>query len=110
MIEDRRRSARWLVVVLVAALAVVLGISNSALARTLTDAETGAHLKWGISSNPGSRYSTSDLEGKVMTPIQTGTRGDMAAVERQLVEPLPGPLNREPWAGSQLGNVRFTPW
>ena len=73
----------------------------------LTDAESGAHLKWGISSNPGVRYSAADLEGKIMTPIQTGTRADMAAVERQLVERLPGPLNHEPWAGAQLGNFRF---
>jgi hypothetical protein len=75
----------------------------------LTDAETGAHLKWGISSNPGGRYTATQMEGKVMTQIQTGTRVDIAAVERQLVERLPGPENLEPWAGAQLGNIRFGP-
>lgn len=68
----------------------------------LTDAETGAHLKWGITSktNPMARYTAAQLQGKILNPIQVGSRAEMAALERLLVERLPGPLNCEPWAGA----------
>jgi hypothetical protein len=68
----------------------------------LTDAETGAHLKWGITSevDPMARYSAAELEGRILTPIRVGSRADMAALERWLVERTHGPLSHEPWAGT----------
>lgn len=85
------------------------GIHGNSLASTrpttlcqLTDAETGVHLKWGITSeaNPIARYTAAELQGRILNPIQVGSRADMAALERWLVERAPGPMNLEPWAGT----------
>ncbi|MEV6598723.1 RHS repeat-associated core domain-containing protein [Actinoplanes sp. NPDC051346] len=69
----------------------------------LTDKVSGAHLKWGITSNPNpfARYTKAEMAGKDMTIIANGTRADMAAHERFLTERWPGPLNHEKWAGSK---------
>jgi len=71
----------------------------------LTDGETGDLLKWGISKNPGSRYTQGFLEDKSMQLMTAGTRREMLDLERFIVERDPGPLNREPWAGSQSNDV-----
>ncbi len=42
------------------------------------------------------------MRGRRMVIEATGTRQEMAALERQMVELDPGPLNRDPWAGAQL--------
>ena len=49
------------------------------------------------------RYPKSFLEDKVLRPWASGTREEMIRLERGLVETQPGPLNRERWAGSRLG-------
>lgn len=65
-----------------------------------------ANLKWGITSRANylSRYSQDFLADKKMIQIATGNRAEMAAMERVLTERVPGPLNLEPWAGSEFGN------
>lgn len=69
----------------------------------LNDSE-GNLLKWGISNNPGGRYSQAFMQGKFLDPVATGSRADMATMERMLTERVGGPLNLEPWAGSQYGD------
>ncbi len=66
----------------------------------LDDAD-GNLLKWGITSrtNPQSRYAQTFLRDKNLVPVATGTRREMARMERWMVEHHRGPLNREPWAG-----------
>jgi hypothetical protein len=62
----------------------------------------GNFLKWGISQNPPTRYSKSQLEGGKLNDNYvhgTGTRSDILDRERKLVERFPGPENHEPWAG-----------
>ena len=71
----------------------------------LSDSETGAYLKTGISKNPGSRYTKTFMQDKEMEILQTGTRREMLNLERFIVERDPGPLNREPWAGSVSWDV-----
>jgi len=59
----------------------------------------GQFLKYGISVNPSTRYSTSFMRDKLIEPITSGTRADMIALERQMVIANPtGSLNRESWA------------
>ncbi len=66
----------------------------------------GNLLKWGITSqvNPLRRYSRSFLSDKQMIPMLQGTRSEIARIERFLTERVGGPLNLEPWAGSQYGS------
>ena len=73
---------------------------NSARTTWLYELQTsdGQFLKYGISVNPNTRYSSSFMVGKRIIPITSGTRSDMLAVERQMVTANPGPLNNEPWA------------
>jgi hypothetical protein len=71
----------------------------------LTNGESGDLLKWGISKNPGSRYTQGFLQDKSMELMTSGTRREMLDLERFIVERDPGPLNREPWAGSQPNDV-----
>jgi hypothetical protein len=63
---------------------------------------SGAVLKWGISSNPGRRYSPTFLASihATLVPIMTGTRRSMAQIERSAVSQRPGLLNFESWANS----------
>jgi len=61
----------------------------------------GNFLKHGISQNPSRRYTQKELDGGFLVETQTGTRRQMLDAERNLVETNPGPLNREPWAGSR---------
>lgn len=39
--------------------------------------------------------------GKVMIPLEQGPRRLILGKERFLTERFPGPLNREPWAGTE---------
>jgi RHS repeat-associated protein len=68
----------------------------------VTDAQTGAHLKWGITGevNPMSRYSKAFLKGKNFEVIARGTRRDMEYAERFLTSRWPGPLNFERHRGT----------
>lgn len=59
----------------------------------------GNLLKWGITSNLGSRYSLGFLSDKQLLPMTSGTRDHILNLERWIVERDPGPLNFEPWAG-----------
>jgi len=58
----------------------------------------GRFLKYGVSQNPYSRYSSSFMADKDIFPIASGTRREMIVLERQKVTLNPGPLNLEPWA------------
>ncbi len=66
------------------------------------DAE-GNFLKHGVSQDPATRYSAKELDGGFLVRKLTGPRRDIIAIERDLVERMPGPLNREPWAGIRRG-------
>jgi RHS repeat-associated protein len=66
------------------------------------DAE-GNFQKHGISQDPSKRYTQKELDGGYVVETQTGPRREMLKVERDVVETNPGPLNREPWAGSRKG-------
>ena len=61
----------------------------------------GEFLKHGISQNPSKRYTQAELDGGYLIETQTGPRKDILKIERDLVETNPGPLNKEPWAGSK---------
>ena len=61
----------------------------------------GNFQKHGISQDPSRRYSQKELDGGYLIETQTGPRSEILKIERQLVETNPGPLNREPWAGSR---------
>jgi hypothetical protein len=63
--------------------------------------EVGRHVR----GEPDVPVYVAELEGLRMRIIQSGSRADMAALERQLVERLPGPQNLEPWAGSVTESV-----
>ena len=58
----------------------------------------GLFLKYGISQNPATRYSTSFMADKRIFPVASGTRTDMLSLERQMATANPGPMNNEPWA------------
>lgn len=64
----------------------------------------GNLVKWGISSNPAARYTQRELGENVMVKMTNGLRDKILNLERWLVENDPGPLNREPWAGSGDGS------
>jgi len=63
----------------------------------------GNFLKHGISQDPSKRYTQNELDGGYLIETQTGPRKDILKIERDLVETNPGPLNKEPWAGSRKG-------
>jgi len=69
-------------------------------------------LKWGITSeeDPEDRYSNDFMSDKTMNVEATGSRYEMAQQERQLVEQFPGPMNNEPWAGSQSPDTDTDPF
>ncbi len=69
----------------------------------LYDKATNQLMKWGVTQNPASRYTREFMQGKYLDLINNGPRSDMLQLERNLVETNPGPLNFEPWAGSQAG-------
>ncbi len=60
----------------------------------------GQFLKNGITQNLTKRYTTRFMTDKVIVPIDKGSRVEMLAKERQMTTSSPGPLNREPWAGT----------
>jgi hypothetical protein len=59
----------------------------------------GDFLKWGISQDPYTRYSQTFMLKNNIRIFGQGTRAEMSALERYMVESQPGPLNLEPWAG-----------
>ena len=61
----------------------------------------GNFEKWGISQDPSTRYSTTVLDGGQLKTYRSGPRSEILKQERRLVERFPGPLNKEPWAGSK---------
>jgi Pretoxin HINT domain len=63
----------------------------------------GNFLKYGITQNLKTRYTRKQLNGGWLEEVTSGPRSEMLKMERDLVERTPGPLNREPWAGSRLG-------
>ena len=63
----------------------------------------GNFLKHGISQDPSKRYTQAELDGGYLVEIETGPRSEILKKERALVETNPGPLNKEPWAGSKAG-------
>ena len=72
----------------------------------LVDA-AGNHLKWGITSNPLTRYSQKFLmsSGARLDPVLTGTRSSMANIERSLTSQtskIASPLSHESWVGSMF--------
>ncbi len=87
--------------------AAVHGNSYASAAETtlyqLNDAN-GNLLKFGISNNPAARYTQTFMRDKVMDVLATGSRADMATLERALTERIGGPHNLEPWAGAEYGN------
>jgi RHS repeat-associated protein len=69
-----------------------------------TDAagEPARFLKWGVTGDPATRYSADYMRGKVLTIEATGARATILKMERAMTEVDPGPLSKEPWAGSRL--------
>jgi RHS repeat-associated protein len=49
----------------------------------------GEHLKFGITDNPATRYTTAELNGGSLNIIAHGERSEMLDLERQLHETLP---------------------
>ena len=60
---------------------------------------SGDFLKVGMSQDPYSRYTQGFLWNKYIRVFAQGSRAEMSALERYLVETEPGPLNFEPWVG-----------
>nr|MBN2278566.1 hypothetical protein [candidate division Zixibacteria bacterium] len=58
-------------------------------------------MKTGITSETPiqKRYSLDYLKDKQMITLKSGSRKEMAKLEREVVENNPGPLNKEKWAG-----------
>jgi RHS repeat-associated protein len=50
---------------------------------------TGEHLKYGITKNPGTRYTSAELNGGWLNILASGSKQDMLALERSLHETLP---------------------
>lgn len=61
----------------------------------------GNFQKHGVSQDPSRRYTQKELDGGYLIETQAGPRREILQIERDLVETNPGPLNREPWAGSR---------
>jgi len=56
----------------------------------------GGHLKFGITNNPGTRYTREELGGGSLRIVTSGDRADMLRLERSLHETLPlGPEERQ---------------
>ena len=56
----------------------------------------GEHLKFGITKNPGSRYTTNELNGGRLKIIAQGSRQEMLRLERDTHSTLPiGPEERQ---------------
>lgn len=65
----------------------------------------GKFLKHGITKHkdPVKRYTAKQIDGGTVVRTDRGPRSEMIKKERDLVEPNPGPDNREPWAGNRSG-------
>lgn len=50
---------------------------------------TGEHLKYGITKNPATRYTSKELNGGSLNILARGSKPDMLALERALHETLP---------------------
>ena len=56
----------------------------------------GEHLKFGITKNPGSRYTTTELNGGKLKIVAQGSRQEMLQLEREVHSKLPiGPEERQ---------------
>jgi len=56
----------------------------------------GSHLKYGITNNPVTRYTSEELNGGRLNILASGAKEDMLALERSLHETLPiGPEERQ---------------
>ena len=64
------------------------------------ETQGGDLLKWGVSQDPFTRYPQGFMLDKTVRIFGQGSRAEMTAFERYLVETDPGPLNVEPWAGA----------
>jgi RHS repeat-associated protein len=72
--------------------------------------KNGKFLKWGISDDPQTRYSSKELNGGYVKEYRNGSRSDILKMERRLVERYPGPDNHEPWAGKKNpGHPNYQP-
>ena len=60
----------------------------------------GEFLKNGVTQNLASRYSKTFMQDKVIVRIDEGARSEMLSKERLMTITNPGPLNKEPWAGT----------
>ena len=78
---------------------------NPSVLYALYEKSTGLFLKWGITSEEMaiSRYPGSVAQYLEMKIVQTGTREEMLALERFVVERIPGLWNREMMAGRAGG-------
>lgn len=63
--------------------------------------KNGIFQKNGVSQNANTRYSKAELAGGRVRVVETGPRRQMLDNERFATETNPGPLNREPWAGTR---------
>jgi hypothetical protein len=74
---------------------------------------SGVYLKTGVSQNPFTRYSPSEMQdmGADFIRILTGpaSRIEMINLERFIVERNPGPLNIESWGGAFADDVPLAP-
>jgi len=64
--------------------------------------EDGNLLKWGVTQDPGRRYTQAFLLHKRLVRVTEGNRAEILDSERFFVETQPGPLNRERWAGARV--------
>ena len=51
--------------------------------------KTGKHLKYGVTKNPATRYTSEELAGGKLRPLAKGPREEMLSLERKLHETLP---------------------
>ena len=73
--------------------------------------EDGNFQKWGITqetANPRNRYGNSIPDDWTVEPVDKGSRSSILALERELVETNPGPLNKESWAGNRQGDTNIS--
>ena len=64
---------------------------------------SGGLVKWGITADPARRYTSAELGVNKMRIMTYGSRREMSALERWIVERDPGPKNFEPHAGRYSG-------
>jgi hypothetical protein len=63
------------------------GEADTFLYQKLSSA--GEHLKYGITKNPATRYTSAEMDGGRLNILASGTKSDMLALERSLHEWMP---------------------